>query len=55
MISSGLGIRAFNDETTPEVEKKMMQTNFMGPILLAKAVLPSMRKQGPETLMAAVG
>ena len=51
VISSGLGIRAFNDETTPEVEKKMMQTNFMGPILLAKAVLPSMRKQHSGTVV----
>ena len=51
VISSGLGIRAFNDETTPEVEKKMMQTNFMGPILLAKAALPSMRKQHAGTVV----
>lgn len=51
VISSGLGIRAFNDEATPEVEKKMMQTNFMGPILLAKAVLPSMRKQHSGTVV----
>ena len=28
MISSGLGIRAYNDETTAEVEKKMLQTNY---------------------------
>ena len=45
VVSSGLGIRAFNDEVTPEIEKKMMQTNFLGPILLAKEVLPSMRSR----------
>ena len=45
VISSGLGIRAFNNETTANVEKKMMQTNYMGPVLLAKAVLPSMRSR----------
>lgn len=45
VVSSGLGIRAFNDEVTPEIEKKMMQTNYLGPILLAKEVLPSMRSR----------
>ena len=51
VISSGLGIRAFNDETTPEIEKKMMQTNFLGPILLTKEVLPSMRSRHSGTIV----
>ena len=46
MISSGLGIRAYNDETTAEVEKKMLQTNYTGPILL-----PSMRSRHSGTIV----
>ena len=51
MISSGLGIRAYNDETTAEVEKKMLQTNYTGPILLAKPILPSMRSRHSGTIV----
>lgn len=51
MISSGLGIRALNSETTAEIEKKMLQTNFTGPILLAKEVLPFMRRRHSGTIV----
>ena len=50
-MSCGLGIRALSKETTVEVEKKMMQTNFLGPILLAKAVLPSLRSNHRGTVV----
>lgn len=50
-LSSGLGIRAFNDTITPEVEKQVLQTNYLGPILLAKAILPSMRSRREGTIV----
>lgn len=46
-----MGIRAFNDETTPEVEKRMIQNNYLGPILFAKAVLPYMRERHSGTIV----
>ena len=46
-----MGIRALNSETTAEIEKKMIQTNFTGPILLAKEILPFMRKRHSGTIV----
>lgn len=51
VISSGLGIRASSEETTVESEKRMINNNYLGPILLAKAVLPSMRSHHSGTIV----
>lgn len=51
IISCGLGIRAFNNEITPKIERRMMETNYFGPILLAKAILPYMRKCHQGTIV----
>lgn len=51
IISCGLGIRAFNNEITPEIERRMMETNYFGPILLAKSILPYMRKYHQGTIV----
>ena len=51
VISNGLGIRASSKDTTVEIEKKMMINNYMGPILLSKAILPSMREHQAGTIV----
>ena len=54
--NAGVGQRSFAWETTLEVDRKLMETNYLGPVALTKALLPGMRarKQGPFVVMSSV-
>jgi len=43
--NAGVGQRATAFESRPEVVRRIMDVNFLGPVFLAQAVLPSMLKQ----------
>lgn len=43
--NAGIGQRSFAMETSEEVEKKIMDTNFWSAVYLSKAVLPSMKEK----------
>ena len=42
----GISQRSFVHETSPEVDRKIFEVNFFGTIVLTKAVLPKMIKNG---------
>ncbi|GAB5580615.1 dehydrogenase/reductase SDR family member 7B isoform X3 [Prionailurus iriomotensis] len=46
--NAGISYRGAIVDTTPDVDKKVMETNYFGPVALTKALLPSMikRRQG---------
>lgn len=44
--NAGVAQRAYVREVSIEVERKIMEVNYFGPIILTKAVLPQMIKQG---------
>ncbi|MBN2712636.1 MAG: SDR family oxidoreductase [Planctomycetes bacterium] len=54
--NAGIGQRGSAVETIPEVDKRIMDVNFFGPIFLTKAVLPSMieRKSGQIVITSSV-
>jgi short-subunit dehydrogenase len=41
--NGGVSQRAMAADTTPDVERALMEVNYFGPVALTKAVLPSMR------------
>ena len=43
--NAGVSQRSFILDTPEEVERRIMEINFFGPVILTKAVLPYMRKQ----------
>ncbi|MFW5894117.1 MAG: SDR family oxidoreductase [Verrucomicrobiota bacterium] len=43
--NAGIGQRASAHETKPEVVRRIMDVNYLGPVFLTQAVLPSMLKQ----------
>jgi dehydrogenase/reductase SDR family protein 7B len=49
--NAGVGQRASVMETSFEVERKMLETNFLGPVALTKALLPSMVQRGDGTFV----
>ena len=49
--NAGVGQRSLAAETTLEVERQMMETNYFGPVALTKALLPSMRARGTGMLV----
>jgi dehydrogenase/reductase SDR family protein 7B len=54
--NAGVGQRGSVLETTFEVERQMLETNYLGPVALTKALLPSMvaRKQGTFVVISSV-
>jgi dehydrogenase/reductase SDR family protein 7B len=44
--NAGIGQRALVSESSLEVERRLMEVNFLGPVALTKAVLPSMLARG---------
>lgn len=44
--NGGISQKSFADETTEEVERKVMEINYFGNVAIAKAVVPYMKKQG---------
>ncbi|MDO8538969.1 MAG: SDR family oxidoreductase [Opitutaceae bacterium] len=44
--NAGVSQRALASDTTPEVERLLMEIDYFGPVALTKAVLPSMRVRG---------
>ncbi len=48
----GLSQRAEAFETSLEVDRKIMEINYFGTVILTKAVLPVMRKQGSGHIIA---
>jgi short-subunit dehydrogenase len=43
--NAGVGQRAFASDTNIEVDDRLMRTNYLGPVALTKALLPSMRER----------
>lgn len=54
--NAGVGQRGSVLETTLEVERKMLETNYLGPVALTKALLPDMvaRKSGTFVVVSSV-
>ncbi|MFT3925180.1 MAG: SDR family oxidoreductase [Myxococcales bacterium] len=54
--NAGVGQRGSVLETTFEVERRMLETNYLGPVALTKALLPEMvaRGQGTFVVMSSV-
>lgn len=54
--NGGVGQRAFAAETIYEVDERIMRTNYLGPVALTKALLPSMlaRRQGHFIVVTSV-
>ena len=44
--NGGIGQKSLAQETSEEVDRKIMEINYFGNVALAKAVLPVMKKQG---------
>jgi short-subunit dehydrogenase len=44
--NAGVSQRSLIADTTYEVDNQLMRTNYLGPVALTKAVLPSMRQRG---------
>ena len=43
--NAGISQRAFASETNFEIDDQLMRTNYLGPVALTKALLPSMRER----------
>jgi short-subunit dehydrogenase len=43
--NAGISQRAFASDTNFEVDDRLMRTNYLGPVALTKALLPSMRER----------
>jgi dehydrogenase/reductase SDR family member 7B len=54
--NAGIGQRGLVIESSLEVERRLMEVNFLGPVALTKAVLPSMiaRGQGDFVIISSV-
>ena len=50
--NAGVVQRSYVIDTPIELERKMMEVNYFGPVVLSKAVLPVMRKQGSGHILA---
>jgi short-subunit dehydrogenase len=49
--NAGISQRALALDTTPEVDRRIFEVNFFGPVALTKAVLPSMIRHGEGHLV----
>jgi dehydrogenase/reductase SDR family member 7B len=54
--NAGISQRAFAAETNYEIDDRLMRTNYLGPVALTKALLPSMRerRQGQFVVITSV-
>jgi len=54
--NAGISQRAFASDTNFEVDERLMRTNYLGPVALTKALLPSMRerRQGQFIVVSSV-
>ncbi len=54
--NAGVGQRSLAAETAIDVDRKLIETNYLGPVALTKALLPSMRaqKRGTFVVMSSV-
>jgi dehydrogenase/reductase SDR family protein 7B len=54
--NAGIGQRALVSESSFEVERRLMEVNFLGPVALTKALLPSMiaRRSGDFVVISSV-
>lgn len=50
ILNAGIAHKSFAEETLEEVDRRIMEVNFMGNILLTKKVIPVMKKQGSGTI-----
>lgn len=50
ILNAGIAHKSFAEETLEEVDRRIMEVNFMGNILLTKNVIPYMKKQGKGTI-----
>jgi dehydrogenase/reductase SDR family protein 7B len=49
--NAGVGQRSLASETAVEVDRKLIEVNYLGPVALTKALLPSMRAQKGGTIV----
>jgi dehydrogenase/reductase SDR family member 7B len=54
--NAGVGQRSLAADTAVDVDRKLIEVNYLGPVALTKALLPSMRarKQGTFVVMSSV-
>ncbi|HEX5657000.1 MAG TPA: SDR family NAD(P)-dependent oxidoreductase [Polyangiales bacterium] len=54
--NAGIGQRGLVHESSIDVERRLMEVNFLGPVALTKAILPSMlaRNQGEFVIISSV-
>ena len=54
--NGGVSQRSLARDTSPEVDRRLMETNFLGPVALTKALLPSMlaRRSGHVVVVSSL-
>ena len=52
VLNAGVSQRSLARDTRVEVDRRLLETNFLGPIAVAKAVLPAMRQRGSGRMVA---
>jgi short-subunit dehydrogenase len=50
ILNAGIAHKSFAEETLEEVDRRIMEVNFMGNILLTKKIIPIMKKNGSGTI-----
>lgn len=50
--NAGIAQKSLAQETNEEVERRIMEVNYFAPVLLTKAILPQMIKQGKGQIIA---
>lgn len=50
ILNAGIAHKSYAEETIEEVDRRIMEVNFMGNVLLTKQVIPIMKKNGSGTI-----
>ena len=50
ILNAGIAHKSFAEETIEEVDRKVMEVNFMGNVLLTKQIIPIMKNQNAGTI-----
>lgn len=50
ILNAGIAHKSFAEETTEEVDRRIMEVNFMGNILFTKKIIPIMKQQASGTI-----
>lgn len=50
ILNAGIAHKSFAEETLEEVDRRIMEVNFMGNLLFTKKIIPIMKNQGAGTI-----